>query len=115
MLQAIFILTVVYLPGHYLGRWMMYKGDGLTELVLLRVAASVAVAGPLLTLLALAGWFTGPAIVATLGLLSAVAFLLGRGKGGEVRVTRWDLTALALVAGSLVLYSRPAEHLLNQR
>src|SRR3712207_6363035 len=115
MLQAILILTVVYLPGHYLGRWMMYKGDGLTELVLLRVAASVAVAGPLLTLLALAGWFTGPAIVATLGLLSAVAFLLGRGKGGEVRVTRWDLTALALVAGSLALYSRPAEYVLNSR
>jgi hypothetical protein len=115
MLQAILILTVVYLPGHYLGRWMMYKGDGLTELVLLRVAASVAVAGPLLTLLALAGWFTGPAIVATLGLLSAVAFLLGRGKGVEVRATRWDLTTLALVVGSFALYSRPAEYVLNSR
>ena len=115
MLQAILILTVVYLPGHFLGRWMARKDDGLADLLLLRLAASVAVAGPLLTLLALAGWFTVPAIVGTLGLCSLGAFLLGRGERGEVRATRWDLGALALVVGSLALYSRPAEYVLNSR
>ena len=108
MVQTILILAVLYLPGHFLGPRMVRKGDGLAELILLRVATSVAVAGPLLTLLALVGWFTVPVIVGTLGICSVGAFFLGRGGRGEVRATRWDLGALALVAGSFALYSRPA-------
>jgi hypothetical protein len=109
------ILALLYLPGHFLGRWMVRKGDALVDLFLLRIAASVAVAGPLLTLLALAGWFTVPTIVGTLGLCSVGAFLLGRGERRKVRATRWDLGALALILGSFALYARPAEYVLNSR
>ncbi len=115
VLQATLILALLYLPGHFLGRWMVRKGDALADLFLLRIAASVAVAGPLLTLLALAGWFTVPTIVGTLGLCSVGAFLFGRGERGKVRATRWDLGALALILGSFALYARPAEYVLNSR
>src|SRR3712207_55609 len=106
MLRAFLILVVIYLPGHFLGWRLVRKGDGLAELMLLRVAASLAVAGPLLTLLALAGWFSVPAIVGTLGTCAVVASLLGRGVRPRVRATGWDLGALAAVAGSFALYSR---------
>ena len=55
MLQALLIPLVLYLPGHFLGPRLARKGDGLFEHILLRIIAAVAVAGPLLTLLALAG------------------------------------------------------------
>jgi hypothetical protein len=113
VLRALLILTAFYLPGHFLGGRLVRKGDGIAELALLRIAASLAVAGPLLTLLALAGWFTAPVIVGTLGTCAVVAFLLGRGTGA--RATVWDLGALALVAGSFALYSRPAEYVMNSR
>lgn len=115
MLQGILILISLYLPGHFLGRKLARKGDGLAELMLLRVAVSLSVAGPLLTLLALAGWFTAPAVVGSLVVCAVVAFLLGRREGGSVRGTRWDVGALALVAGSFALYSRPAEYVINSR
>lgn len=107
------ILVVLYLPGHFFGRRLACKGDGLAELALLRLSASLAVAGPLLTLLALAGWFTVPAIVGSLAACSVAAFLLRT--SGHARATRWDLGALALAAGSFALYSRPAEYVLNAR
>jgi dolichyl-phosphate-mannose-protein mannosyltransferase len=115
VLRLILILAILYLPGHFLGWRLTRKGDGLFEFLLLRLAASVAVAGPLLTLLALAGWFTVPAIVGTLGACAVAAFLVGRGAKGTVRATRWDLGALGLMVGSFVLYSRPAEYVLNSR
>ena len=105
MLAALLILTVLYLPGHFVGRRLVGKGDGLSELTLLRIAASVAVAGPILTLLALAGWFTLPAIVGSLGACAVAAILPCRAP--RARATAWDLGGLALVAGSLVLYCRP--------
>src|SRR5918998_3502785 len=79
MLEALLIPLVLYLPGHFLGPRLARKGDGLFELVLLRIAASIAVAGPLLTLLALAGWFTVPVIFAAFGACAVAAFFLGRG------------------------------------
>jgi hypothetical protein len=118
LLEALLILTVLYLPGHFVGRRLVRKGDGLSELTLLRIAASVAVAGPILTLLALAGWFTLPAIVGSLGACAVAAILVAAiltCRAPRARATAWDLGGLALVAGSLVLYSRPAEYIVNSR
>jgi Dolichyl-phosphate-mannose-protein mannosyltransferase len=115
VLEAFLILTVLYLPGHFLGRHLVKKSDGLFESVLLRISASVAVAGPVLTLLALAGWFTVPVIVGTFGACAVVAFLLSRGWRADASATAWDLAGLGLVAGSFALYSRPAEYVINSR
>src|SRR5918998_410671 len=98
MLEALLIPLVLYLPGHFLGPRLARKGDGLFELVLLRIAASIAVAGPLLTLLALAGWFTVPVILAAFGACAVAALFLGRGGSRSVRTTSWDLAGFALVA-----------------
>lgn len=115
MLKALLILVVLYLPGHFLGRRLIRKGDGLFEAALLRITASVGVAGPLLTILALAGWFTAPAIVATLGACAVAAFLLCREPGAGARATAWDLGGISLVVVGLALYSRPAEYVINSR
>ena len=116
MLRAALLLAVLYLPGHILGNRLTRKGDGLFELFSLRAAVSVAVACPVLTLLALAGWFTVPVIAVSLGACAVGAFALGRGRSGWVRATRWDAGGLALVLGSLALYAwRPAEYVLNNR
>jgi len=115
MLVGLLILAALYLPGHFLGARLSGKGDGLAELFLLRSSASLAVAAPVLTLLALAGLFTAPAIVGSLGVCAVAAFVFGR--GGEVKAGsgRWDIAAIALVVGSFGLYSRPAEYVLNSR
>jgi hypothetical protein len=115
VLRALLIVVVLYLPGHFLGWRLVRKGDGLAELMLLRIAASLAISGPLLTFLALAGWFSVPAIVGALGACAVAAFLLGRGARARARATGWDLGALAVVAGSFALYSRPAEYIINSR
>jgi dolichyl-phosphate-mannose-protein mannosyltransferase len=115
VLRVLLIVVILYLPGHFLGSSLVRKGDGLTDLLLLRISASLAVAGPLLTLLALAGWFSIPAIAATLGVCAVVAFLLGGGARTRVRAAMWDLGALAVVVGSFALYARPAEYIINSR
>ena len=115
MLQGFVILAALYLPGHFLSHRLARKDDGLAELLLLRLSASLALSAPLLTLLAVAGWFTVPVIVGSLMLLAVGAFLLGRGRGGDGRFAVRDLGALALVAGSFGLYCRPAEYVLNSR
>ena len=107
-------MTALYLPGHFLAQRLVRKGDGQFELTLLRTSVSLAVAGPLLTLLALAGWFTVPVIVGSFGACAVAAFLVCRGPRRE-RATSWDVVGLALVAGSLALYCRPAEYVLNSR
>ena len=114
LLQGVLLLALLYAPGHFLGDRLRLKDDGLAEVFLLRVCASLALAAPLLTFLALAGWFTVPVISGCLVVISAGAFFLGR-RGGTGRATRWDLGALAVVAGSLALYSRPAEYIVNSR
>ena len=114
MLQGLLILAALYLPGHFLGPRLARKDDGLAELFLLRLSASLALAAPLLTLLAIAGWFTVPVILGSFALLAVGAFLLGRGRD-PVRATIWDFGALLLVAGSFGLYCRPAEYVLNSR
>ena len=114
MLRAALLLAALYLPGHFLGTRLARKGDGLFELYALRAAVSVAVASPVLTLLALAGWFNVAVIPLTLGAFAVGAFLLGRDAGA--RATRWDAGGLTLVLGSLALYAwRPAEYVLNSR
>lgn len=115
--MELFLIPLLYLPGHLLARRIARKGDGLAELVLLRLAMGAALAGPVLVLLALAGWFTFPAIAASVGFLSVVALVLGRGRArGSVRACRWDFGVGALVAGSFGLYAaRPVEAYLNYR
>lgn len=115
MLEAALILTSLYLPGHFLGHRLSRKGDGLAELMLLRIAASAAIAGPVLVLLALAGWFFTPVIVGSLAACAVATFFTGRKAAGNVRPARWDLGALALVSGGFALYARPAEYVVNSR
>lgn len=115
MPEALLLAVVLYLPGHFLGGRLSRKGDGLAEAALLRVAAGAAVATPVLVLLALAGRFTVPVIVASLGACSLAAWVVGRGAEGRARPGRWDLGALALVGGSFALYARPAEYVINSR
>jgi hypothetical protein len=115
VLEPLLIPVALYLPGHFLGTRLAQKGDGPFELVLLKISASLAVAGPLLTLLALAGWFTAPVILGTFGTCAIAAFFLARGGRPAARVKAWDLVGLALVAGSVALYFRPAEYIVNSR
>jgi hypothetical protein len=112
---ALILLILLYLVGHFLARSLTRKGDGWAELALLRVAASGAVACPLLTLLALAGRFTVPAIAASLGVCVVVAWALTYGASGAVRFAWWDLCVLGLVADGFALYARPAEYVINSR
>ena len=116
MAVALLLLVFAYLPGHFLGGALVRKGDGWGEAAMLRLAASAAVAAPLLVGLALMGLFTVPTIVASLGACAVVSwFFLQRGEGLRSRVTGWDAALLGLVGGSLALYSRPAEYVINSR
>ena len=115
VVEGLIILILLYLPGHLVGGRLLRKDDRFAELLLLRLAASLAVAAPLLTLLALVGAFTAPVIVGCLGACAVAAFFVGRGARGSATVSRWDLGAFGLVAGSLALYARPAEYVLNSR
>ena len=115
VLEGILLPILLYAPGHFLGRRLGRKDEGLADTFLLRVSASLALAAPLLTLLALAGWFTAPVIGGGLAVLTVGSFFLGRGGEGAGHPGAWDLGALALVAGSLALYARPAEYVINSR
>lgn len=114
-MQAAVLAISLYLPGHFLVWRLTRKGDGLAELLLLRAAASLALAGPILVALALAGWFTTPVIAVCFAVVSVVAFLVGRGAERQGRRSIWDLGALALVGGSFALNARPAEYVINSR
>lgn len=117
MVQVFLILVALYLPGHFLARRLIRKGDGFFELIFLRISASLAVAAPLLTALALAGWFRTPVIFFCLVACAVVAWVAGRGLPATrtARPACWDLGGLALVAGTFVLYARPAEYVVNSR
>ena len=117
MVEALLLLVAFYLPGHFLGRALVRKGDGWGEAVMLRLAASAAVAASVLVLLALAGWFRVPVIVGSFGACGLVAWLLtGRREGFGATFSGWDAAILALVGGSFALYAaRPAEYVLNSR
>ena len=114
-LEGLLLLALLYAPGHFLGDRLGRKDDGLAELFLLRVSASLALAAPLLTLLALAGGFTVAGISSSLAALAVAAFLFGRGSEKNGRPKGWDLGALAVVLGSFALYARPAEYVINSR
>jgi hypothetical protein len=116
VLEALLILAALLAPGYFLGRQTLRKGDGFFERVFLLVAASLAVAGPILTALALLGWFTTPVILICLALFAFGAWVLGRGRAVEIaRPVWWDLAGFSLVAGAFALYSRPAEYIVNSR
>ena len=115
MLEGLLLLALLYAPGHFLGNRLGRKDEGLAELFLLRFSVSLALAAPLLTLLALAGWFTTSVISGSLAALAVAAFFLGRGLEKTERPIAWDFGALAVVAGSFALYARPAEYVVNSR
>ena len=108
VLEGLLLLLLLYAPGHLLGGRLGRKDDGLAELFLLRISASLALAAPLLTLLALAGWFTTPVIGASLAVIAVGAFFVGRGVGGTARFEGRDLLALAGAAGDCALCARAA-------
>lgn len=114
-MQAAILAISLYLPGHFLAWRLTRKGDGFAELLLLRAAASLALAGPILVALALVGWFTTLVITVCLAVVSVIAFLIGRGSERQGRWSGWDLGVLALVGGSFALYARPAEYVINSR
>ncbi|MBA2344423.1 MAG: glycosyltransferase family 39 protein [Rubrobacter sp.] len=116
MIWALLILISLYLPGHFLGRAVSRKDDGLAEAILLRVACSASVAAPVLVSLSLAGWFTAPVISVCLLICAVAAWFAGRGGAGTKPPISWgDAGALGLIAGSFVLYGRPAEYVVNTR
>ncbi len=117
MVEALLLLIFLYLPGHFLGGALVRKGDGWGEAVMLRLAASAAVAAPVLVLLALAGWFRTVVIVGSFGACAVVAWVLARCRAGfGARLSGWDAAILALVGGSFALYAaRPAEYVINSR
>ncbi len=116
MLAAVLILAALLAPGCFLGNRLGRKGDGLFEQVCLRLAASLAVAVPLLTALALLGWFTTPLILACLAACAVGAWVSGRGRVVErARPEWWDLAGFGLVAGAFAIYARPAEYIVNSR
>jgi hypothetical protein len=114
-LEGLLLLALLYAPGHFLGGLLRRKDDGLAEVFLLRVSVALALAAPLLTLLALAGWFTAIVIGVSLASLAVAAFFFGRGSEGSGRPTGWDFGAIAVVGGGLALYARPAEYVINSR
>jgi len=114
--EAAVLLCVLYLPGHVTGRYLLRKGDGIAELLLLRALASVAVATPVLVALALAGLFVTPVIVAALLAVALVLRLVLREEGQRARASWWDLPPLGLVAGAFALYGwRVAEYVIDDR
>jgi hypothetical protein len=113
--EGVLLLVLLYAPGHFLGNRLWRKDDGLAELLLLRVSASLALAAPLLTVLALVGWFTVAVICVSLAALTVGAYISCRGWRAPGRRTGWDLAALAVLTASFALYARPAEYVLNSR
>jgi len=118
-LEAVLIPILLYLPGHFLGETLTRKGDGWAELFLLRGTAAASISGPVLVVLALAGWFTAPAVAGSLAACAVVALGLVRLRHEAWRIagqpSRWDLGALGLVVGALALYAHPAEYVLKDR
>ncbi|CAA9464082.1 MAG: Uncharacterized MFS-type transporter [uncultured Rubrobacteraceae bacterium] len=120
MIEAALIIlvpVVLYLPGHFLGGSLARKGDGWTESTLLRISCAIAVATPILVLLALMGWFRAPVLLACFAAATVVAWALARRGSQPVRrpFERWDLALYALVVASFSLYGNPAEYVLKDR
>jgi hypothetical protein len=115
MIGTLLIPVFVYLPGHFLGAFLLRKGDGWAELALLRVACAAAISTPVLVALALLGRFEVPVVLGALGVCAVVAWTFSRRGEGRARPMRWDLGALGLVAGAFALYAHPAEYVLKDR
>ena len=115
MLEAILIPISLYLPGHFLGALLTRKGDGWSELALLRIVCSFAIATPILLALALLGRFETPFILGALGACAALGWVLSLRRERRARRGWWDLVALGVVAGALALYAHPAEYVLKDR
>jgi hypothetical protein len=115
VIEAVLIPMFLYMPGHSLGTLLIRKGDGWTELALLRVACAAAISTPVLVALALLGWFEVPVILGVLGVCAVVAWIFSRRGEARARPARWDLGALGLLAAAFALYAHPAEYILKDR
>lgn len=82
---------------------------------MLRVAASVGIATPILILLSLLGWFTRPVIVLSFGLCALISWVFRGERRGFTGFSVWDLVGVGLGATAVAFYARPAEYLLNDR
>ena len=109
------ILVSLYLPGHFVGGWILRKGDGLMELALLRTAAAIGIATPVLISLSLLGWFTRPAIVLSFGIGALITWILRGDQKQFIGLGIWDAVGVGLGIVAFALYARPAEYLLNDR
>jgi hypothetical protein len=89
VIEAVLILSVpvaLYLPVHFLDGSVVRQGDGWTEsALLLCVSCAIALATPILVVLAPIGWFRAPLLpgcfvpsaIAAWALAVGLAFLLG--------------------------------------
>lgn len=110
------LLVALYLPGHVAGRAITRKGDGLAEALLLRVCAGVAVATPVLVVLALAGVFYVWTIASALAAVAGLLLVLLPGGGARARFVVRDLAPLGLVVGAFGVYgARAAEYVIDDR
>ncbi|MGI8650614.1 MAG: hypothetical protein ACR2KW_09590, partial [Rubrobacter sp.] len=111
------VMLSIYLPGHLVGGALVRKGDGLAEAGLIRLAAAAGIATPVLSALAVFGYFGVTSIILSMLVVSGVAWIFARRLDAGVRpcLGGWDGAVFALVVGAFVLYSIPAEYLINSR
>lgn len=115
LILSFLTLAALYLSGHFLGSRLTRKGDGLAELLLIRVSVAAAISGPLLIALALLGWFKAPVIAGAVGTLAGGTWMISRKQPEFARFQGWDFAALGLSIAGFILYARPAEYVINDR
>lgn len=112
---AVAILVSLYLPGYFAGGRILRKGDGVMDLALLRVAAAIGIATPVLISLSLVGWFTRPAIVVSFGMCALISWIFRAGRRRFTGPGIWDAVGVGLGTVAFAFYAWPAEYLLNDR
>jgi hypothetical protein len=93
LIEAVVILVLVYLPGHFLGAGLARKGDGLAESLLLRLACCAAVATPVLLVLALLRSFETAFVLISFGVCAGLAWLILRKRERYMQAGWWDRRA----------------------
>lgn len=117
VIVGVVLISAVYLPGHALGIMLIHKGDGWSEALLLRVAASFGVLTPVATVLAVFGVFTTLNIVASMVAVALVVRAVSR-RWNIPRTSRfglWDGALFVVIGGAFALYAIPAEYVVNSR
>lgn len=115
LIWAAAILVSLYLPGYFAGGRIFRKGDGVMELAMLRVAAAIGIATPVLISLSLLGWFTRPVIVVSFGICALISWIFRAGRRRFTGLGIWDAVGVGLGTVAFAFYAWPAEYLLNDR